>query len=180
MEEVRVMTFLEYLTNYVCRLSSQETTDVKLLAQEAQTNNHRLKEPLFLYSLFSHQTDNLLAHVKDASMKQEYKSLLKVYDAQSMECALKIKDKNLHERYTRVWQSYVCKNNAPKREVRVLNGMRDKVNGLLTEHKVPKAAFVCQFKLNAPKVTSWLNGQSSVSLDVAKDVLNCAENMVCM
>ena len=172
------MTFLEYLTDYMCRLSYHETTDVKVLAQEAQTNNHRLKEPLFLYSLFSHQTDSLLVHVDDTSMRQEYKKLLMTYDAQSMEKALKAQDNDLQERYARVWKAYVYKNNAPKREARVLNAMRDKVNGLLAEHKVTQGMLLRQFKLEEKSVSAWLNGQSSVSLDTAKNVLTYAEDMI--
>lgn len=128
------MTFLEYLTDYMQRLSYHETTDIALLAHEAQSNNHRLQEPLFLYALFSNQTKELLLHIQDVKMKQEYEELLSKYNISSMELALKEQDYNLRERYTRVWKSYLVRANMSNRENRVKCLMIEKVIRLLNNH----------------------------------------------
>lgn len=120
------MTFLEYLTDYMRRLSYNETTDIKLLAYESQTNNHRLIEPMSLYALFSGQTDELFHYVEDEKTRGEYLQLLSTYTPESMEFALKEQSNNLRERYTRVWKSYLCRANRPQREARVRNLMKDK------------------------------------------------------
>ena len=128
------MTFLEYLTDYMQRLSYHETNDIALLAHEAQSNNHRLQEPLFLYALFSNQTKELLLHIQDVKMKQEYEELLSKYNISSMELALKEQDCNLRERYTRVWKSYLVRANMSNRENRVKCLMIEKVIRLLNNH----------------------------------------------
>lgn len=50
---MRELTFRGFLTQYVKHLSVQETTSLYKLAKEASSTNPRLKEPLFLYALFS-------------------------------------------------------------------------------------------------------------------------------
>ena len=48
---MRELTFEGFLRRYVRELSAQDTLDVSKLAQEAQQEKPRLREPLFLYAM---------------------------------------------------------------------------------------------------------------------------------
>lgn len=176
------MTFLEYLTDYMQRLSYNETTDVAVLAQEAQNNNHRLQEPLFLYALFSNKTETLLLHTHELAMKQEYKKLLNEYNVHSMELALKEQSCNLRERYTRVWQSYLVRANKPNRENQVKSLMRDKINQLLEQYGYTSKVVCEHLNFNQTALTTWLsNGDNSqVSMDTARKTWNYVEDVLCV
>ena len=176
------MTFLEYLTDYMQRLSYNETTDIAVLAHEAQSNNHRLQEPLFLYALFSKQTEKLLSYTMDAKMKQEYEELLRHYDVNSMELALQKQDCNLKERYTRVWHSYLVKANKQNRENRVKGLMRDKINQLQAQYGFTTDWLCKQLNFDTSVLTTWLcdGDNSQVSMDVARITWNYVEETMCI
>ena len=57
---MRELTFRGFLTQYVKQLSAQETNSLYKLAAEASSNNPRLREPLFLYAVYSQKQDVLL------------------------------------------------------------------------------------------------------------------------
>ena len=73
-------TFLNYLSDYVYKLSFANTTNISTLAKEVQADNCRLKEPMVLYALFSNQTIELLEATEDDELKREYVDLFNTYD----------------------------------------------------------------------------------------------------
>ena len=69
---MRELTFRGFLKQYVFSLSSLNTYGLYKLTAEAATTNPRLREPLFLYALFSDKSDVLLQATKDYNLKKVY------------------------------------------------------------------------------------------------------------
>ena len=108
---MRELTFCGYLRKYVRAMSNADSCGLYPLAREAVSTNLRLREPLFLYALFSGKENVLMSATKDEDLRHEYSLLLEKYDRNQMEKALIDYDESIPERYQRVYRSYLAARN---------------------------------------------------------------------
>jgi hypothetical protein len=94
---MRELTFTGFLKQYVRALSFADTGSLYKLAYEAVSDNPRLREPLFLFALFSGKEKVLLTATKLPELHREYANMLKQYDRQGMEQSLQSGDPILPE-----------------------------------------------------------------------------------
>ena len=76
---MRDLTFRGYLTQYVRQLAAEETNSLYKLAAEACSNNPRLREPLFLYAVYTQKEKVLLQATKEPTLYMEYERLAALY-----------------------------------------------------------------------------------------------------
>ena len=177
---MRELTFLGFLTRYVRQLSLSNTNGLYKLAQEASTNNPRLREPLFLYALYSQKTDLLLQATKDEALHQYYQTMLNTYSMESMSNAFTMHSTNLAEEYHKVWKSYLNVKNRNQADNHTKELMRNKVKRLQEQHKVTNYRIYTDLKLNPGNLNAWLKHGNcdKVSLDVARQILRYVENII--
>ena len=99
---MRELTFRGFLTQYVKRLSVQETNSLYKLAAEASKSNARLREPLLLYAVYSEKQDVLLQATKDPAMYETYQVIISRYDADAMTALLETSSSALPTEYHKV------------------------------------------------------------------------------
>ena len=103
---MRELTFPGFLTKYVRSLSLSDTNSVRALAREAAEENPRLREPLFLYALYTGKQHLLMKEVKNTGLDLVYGSLLTDHTYETIEAALQ-KGGVLPPEYDKVWRSLV-------------------------------------------------------------------------
>jgi hypothetical protein len=175
---MRKLTFTGFLNQYVRYLSSNHTTNLFKLCKEADTGNSRLKEPLFLYAVFSNKMHVLLRAAKDYSFFQEYVDLVNTYSANELKASVLDKTSSLPVRYTKVYQSYLATLSHKDRNKRVKPLMRNKILELQTKKNVSNYRLYTDLHLNPGNINDFLkNGTySNVSLDTVRVVLDYLEN----
>lgn len=67
---MRELTFRGFLTQYVRQLAVEETNSLYKLTAEASSNNPRLREPLFLYAVYTQKEKILLQATKEPYLMQ--------------------------------------------------------------------------------------------------------------
>ena len=72
---MRELTFPGFLKSYVRELSLTHSTGVRVLAKEAAERNPRLREPLYLYALFTGQIELLQKSVRETALATAYEGL---------------------------------------------------------------------------------------------------------
>ena len=72
---MRELTFPGFLKSYVRELSLSHSTGVRVLAREAAERNPRLREPLYLYALFTGQIVLLQKSVRGTTLAAVYAGL---------------------------------------------------------------------------------------------------------
>ena len=174
---MRELTFKGFLKQYVYSLSSLETYGLYKLAHEAATSNPRLREPLFLYALFSDKSDVLLQATKDLNLRNEYADLLKRYSKNSMEKALVNNSPELPERYLRVYISYTRLMMRKNNKTHMKNLMYQRIRSLQEEKKVSNYRLYTDLKLNPSNINSFLKtgNPRKVSQDTADKMMSYLE-----
>ena len=170
---MRELTFAGFLRRYVRELSMQDTLDVCKLAQEAQQENPRLREPLFLYAMETGKLPLLLASCAGSSLVEEYGQLAKCYDAASLRQALQENAPDLDDCYHKVWRSYQAVRSRPQSDAHTKELMRARVLLLQKEKRVTNYRLYTDLRLNPGNINAWLkhgNG-NKVSLAHARQML---------
>lgn len=108
---MRELTFKGFLTQYVRQLSEQKTNSLYKLAAEAASSNPRLREPLFLYAVYSQKQDVLLQAVKEPALRAEYHRLVSLYTADRMTELFEQASPTVPAEYHKVWRSYQSRKN---------------------------------------------------------------------
>ena len=177
---MRELTFLGFLTRYVRQLSLNDTNGLYKLADEASTNNPRLREPLFLYALYAQKTDLLLQATKNAALHQYYQTMLNTHSTESMYNAFTMHSVELAEEYHKVWRSYLNVKNRNQADNHTKELMRNKVKRLQEQHKVTNYRIYTDLKLNPGNLNAWLKygDCTKVSLNVARQTLRYVENSI--
>ena len=175
---MRQLTFRGFLTQYVRQLSTHKTNSLYQLAEEANQNNHRLREPLFLYAMYSHKLDVLLQAVKNSSLHTEYYKLASQYSTDEMTELLEHSSPALPMEYHKVWQSYqsiVSKRLADKHTKEL---MREKIKQIQEQSGVTNYRIYTDLGLNPGNLNAWLKhgNDSKVSLDTARRTLRYVES----
>ena len=174
---MRELTFKGFLTQYVRKLSDAGTCGIYQLAREAATTNPRLREPLFLYALFTGKEQVLLRATKLDRLKDEYGLMLEQHDTHSMLQALADECPSLSNEYLKVYRSYLSLKNRPKTVERVKGQMRDRIMQLQRDKRVSTYRIYTDLRLNSGNVNAFMkHGDcNKVSPQVERRVLEYLE-----
>ncbi len=174
---MRELTFKGFLTQYVRSLSQQESNSLYKLAAEAGSGNLRLREPLFLYALYSQKQNVLLQATKEPVLYAQYSVLLSQYDMESMTQVLVSRSDAVPEEYHKVWRSYLSQKNRGKADDHTKELMRQKVKRMQEKYGVTNYRIYTDLKLNPGNLNAWLKhgDGDKVSLDTARKVVRYLE-----
>jgi len=167
---LRELTFQGFLTNYVRVLSADGTHSIARLTQEAATTNPRLREPLFLYALWSDKSAVLQRSAEKHGLGEYYGSLLSA-DQSQIDSALR--NGTLPTEYRKVWESYLCRRDRHIADDDTKALMRNKILSLQKEKHVTNYRIYTDLHLNPGNLNAWLKhgDGGKVSLETARSVL---------
>lgn len=170
---MRELTFAGFLKRYVRELSAGDTNSLYSLAGEAGHDNPRLREPLFLYAMFTGKEDVLLKAAKDESLRNAYRRMLEGYDKEDIRRALEADDPALGEAYRKVWRSYRGQKNRRETDDETKALMRKRILAMQKEMNVSNYRIYTDLGLNPGNLNAWLkHGESGkVSLSTARRAL---------
>ena len=174
---MRELTFKGFLAQYVKRLSKSKTNSLYRLAEEASSDNARLREPLFLFALYSDKQMVLLQATKDQSLFAEYQEMVSLYSADQMTQLLEENASLLPDEYHKVWRSFQSQKNRGQSDDHTKELMRLKVKRLQERCGVSNYRIYTDLKLNPGNVNAWLKHgvADKVSLDTARKTLRYVE-----
>ena len=174
---MRDLTFRGFLTQYVRQLAAEETNSLYKLAAEACSNNPRLREPLFLYAVYTQKEKVLLQATKEPTLYQEYERMVALYTADRMTELFEQASPLLPAEYHKVWRSYQSRKNRGQADEHTKELMRQKVKWLQEKNGVTNYRIYTDLKLNPGNLNAWLkhgNGDK-VSLETARRTLRYVE-----
>ena len=174
---MRELTFRGFLTQYVKRLSVQETNSLYKLAAEASKSNPRLREPLLLYAVYSEKQGVLLQATKDPAMYESYRLVVSQYDADAMTTLFETASPVLPAEYHKVWRSYLSQKNRYQADSHTKELMRQKVKRLQEKYGITNYRIYTDLKLNPGNLNAWLKhgDGDKVSLETTRSVLRYVE-----
>ena len=172
---MRMLTFNRFLTGYVRTLSAYDTNSLVRLTQEAANENARLREPLYLYALWSEKRDVLESYARKHGLDKFYGELL-TFGKNEVEVSLR--NGTMPTEYQKVWKSYQCRRDRYLIDNETKELMRGRVLKLQTDLHVTNYRIYTDLHLNPGNLNAWLkHGQSEkVSLDTARSVLEYLRN----
>ena len=175
---MRELTFKGFLTQYVKSLSESGKLGLYRLAEEAASKNPRLREPLFLYAVFSDKTDVLLRAVKNPKLHARYSGVLLMNDKTQIEALLIKESQQLLDGYLKVYRSYLSVKNKADNDTHTKTLMHKRATKLLSEKRVSHYRVYTDLKLNPGNVNTFLrNGDTSkIGLGTARRVIEYLEN----
>ena len=175
---MRELTFKGFLTQYVRQLSVSDTNGLYKLAEEASSVNPRLREPLFLYALYSGKQTVLLQATKDQSLFTAYEEMALKYSTDEMTHMLETNASVLSMEYHKVWKSFQTQKNRMQADDHTKELMRQKVRRLQDKCGVSNYRIYTDLKLNPGNVNAWLKhgAADKVSLYTARRMLRYVED----
>lgn len=176
---MRKLTFAGFTKRYVKSLSLSGTTAIYPLVQEAEKQNPRLREPLFLYALSNRKEKTLLIAAKNSSCLKGYQDLLNKYgNSSKLLEAIKDQSPDIPIEYQKVWTSYLAVARKLERDREVKELMRARISAIQKEKSISTYRMSKDLGLNNANVNSWLkNGEpNKVSLDSARKILSHLED----
>ncbi len=161
---MKELSYNGFLKRYVRDLSQGNTCSIYKLAREAEHDNPRLKEPLYLYAVSSGKKEELMNAVKNSPLKAEY-------------CALETLSE-LPERYSRIYTSYLAERDRYKTQDNIVSLIQKKVCHLQNQKGISTYRICKDLHLNPGNINCWLkNGDcKKVSLSTARSVLDYVQN----
>ena len=175
---MRDLTFRGYLTQYVRQLAAEETNSLYKLAAEACSSNARLREPLFLYAVYSQKEKVLLQATKEPTLYMEYQRMLELYTADMMTELFEQASPLLPTEYHKVWRSYQSRKNRGLADEHTKELMRQKVKRLQEKKGVTNYRIYTDLKLNPGNLNAWLKhgDGDKVSLETARRAVRYLES----
>ncbi len=145
---MRELTFRGFLTQYVKQLSAEETNSLYKLAAEASSSNPRLREPLFLYAVYTQKEKVLLQATKKPVLYAEYNRMVSLYTADRMTELFEQTSPLLSDEYHKVWRSYQSRKNRGQADEHTKEWMRQKVKRLQEKKGVTNYRIYTDLNLN--------------------------------
>lgn len=166
------LTFLGFLRQYVKELSGESTLSIKRLAS-CCGDFPKLREPLFLYAVFSGQLQTL----RSALQAESNESLQKLCDDFGNIVTLDMlqqKNELLPERMYRVWTSYISVRDRTATENHLKELICQKVLSSLSSKRVSVYQVCKDLKPSQSNVSRWLNhgNPNAISYENAERVLD--------
>lgn len=174
---MRELTFKGFLAQYVKRLSKFDTNSLYKLAEEASSDNARLREPLLLFALYSGKETVLLQATKDQNLLAEYQKMVSLYTADQMTQMFEDNASVLPNEYHKVWRSFQSQKNRVQSDDHTKELMRLKVKRLQERCGVSNYRIYTDLNLNPGNVNAWLKHgvAEKVSLETARRTLRYVE-----
>lgn len=169
------LTFLGFLRQYVKELSGENTLSIRKLATHCN-QFPKLREPLFLYAIFSGQSQ-ALHDVLQAEPNTALQELYNTFgDSITLEM-LKQQDNQVPERMQRVWNSYVSVRDRTSTDNHLKELMRQQIISFLSNKKISAYRVCKDLNLNQGNVSLWLKhgNQKAISYANAERVLDYIE-----
>ena len=148
------LTFLGFLRQYVKELSRENTLSIKKLAA-CCGDFPKLREPLFLYAVFSGQLQTLRSALQAES--NELQKLCDDFGDIVTLDMLQQKNELLPERMYRVWTSYVSVRDRTATENHLKEIIRKEIISFLSNKKVSVYQVCKDLEMNQGNVSCWLN-----------------------
>ena len=166
---MRELTFPGFLGSYVRSLSQKNTASLYALSQEAAQDNPRLREPLYLYALFSDKLP-LLQKAAQSNPIPGFSEIVDRFDKDTVLSLLTRDDPALPEGCRKVWRSYLAQKNRCAAESDTKELMRQRILALQKENGLSTYRLYTDLGLNPGNINAWLKyGESSkVSLQTAR------------
>lgn len=174
---MRELTFRGFLTRYVKELSKAKTNSLYRLAEEASHDNARLREPLFLFALYSGKQTVLLQVTKNQNLFAEYQKMVSLYTADQMTQLFEDNASVLPNEYHKVWRSFQTQKNRRQTDDHTKELLRLKIMRLQERCGVSNYRIYTDLNLNPGNVNAWLKHgvADKVSLDTARRTLRYVE-----
>lgn len=166
------LTFLGFLRQYVKELSGENTLSIKKLVT-CCSSFPKLREPLFLYAVFSGQLQTLRNTLRAEPNEPLQQLCDNIGDIITLEM-LQQKNEILPERICRVWNSYVSVRDRTATENHLKELIRQKVLSSLSSKKISVHQICKDLKLSQSNVSCWLNygNPNAISYENAERVLD--------
>ena len=173
---MRQLTFGGFLSRYVRELSYADTNSVRTLVKESASKNPRLREPLFLYSLYHGKLDLMRKEAAKNGLESFFRPVAAYTTCEAMEHALQ--QGGVPNEYVKVWKSYLAKRNWLEADNGTKERIRKKVVVLQQEKGITNYRIYTDLHLNPGNLNAWLknNDQSKLSLETARNVLTYVQN----
>lgn len=177
---MRGLTFAGFLRRYVKELSFCGSTNVYKLLKEAQENNPRLYEPLFLYCYFWNKKDLLegcTVKCEEWLIEEVLQLFCRYPTTQDIVKALQNDTNELSENYRKVWRSYQAARDRVDADDHTKELMRSYIKELQDKHKVSTYRIYRDLNLNPGNFNAWLKHgtPNKISLTSARRVINYLE-----
>lgn len=166
------LTFLGFLRQYVKELSGESTLSIKRLAS-CCGDFPKLREPLFLYAVFSGQLQTLHSALQAESNESLQKLCDDFGDIVTLDM-LQQKSELLPERMYRVWTSYVSVRDCTATENHLKEIIRKEIISFLSSKKVSVYQVCKDLEMNQGNVFRWLNrgNPGAISYENAERMLD--------
>lgn len=171
------LTFLGFLRQYVKELSGEKTLSIKKLVACCDSFP-KLREPLFLYTVFSGQLQTL-RNALQAEPNEPLQQLCDSFgDVVTLEM-LQQKNEILPERMYRVRASYVSVRDHTTTENHLKEQIRQKVLSSVSNKKVSVCRICKDLELSQSNVSLWLNhgNPNAIRYENAERVLDYLEEI---
>ena len=170
---MRQLTFPGFLDRYVRQLSKGNTGSLYALTREAEHENPRLREPLYLYALSTGRENTLLKASRSTDLGREYEQMHRLYSYTDLLSELRKVPCSLPEGYQKVWRSYQSEAGMHERDVRVKELIRTRVLACQRESGISTYRICQDLHLNNSNINAWLknNSPAKVSLSTARRIL---------
>ena len=168
---MQTLTLKRFLEGYLRSLSKNNNCNIKKLVDEIP-ENHRLIEPLFIYSMSSNKVDYLLNLVKDQTVYFEYLRISQDYSYNLLLSALDEKCNDIGEGYHKVYNSYLRKRDSNKTDNETKKALYRRIRLLQEEQGVSNYRIYTDLSLNAGNVNAFLRNCDTkrLSLEIVKNI----------
>ena len=170
---MRELTFSGFLKRYLQDLSGLNGENLRLLAEKADSDNPRLKEPLILYAYFAKEETTAKRQFANSSLYEELCVFLKKH--KNKEEAIKyLRKKTQIDNYQRVYKSYISKRDKYKSELALKKDIREEILLELKNKGISTYSVAMEKKLNLNKTNfySFLRGKMDcITLSSAYNIL---------
>lgn len=158
---MRELTLGGFLRGYLNDLSNENSENLSYLAEKADTENPRLKEPLLLYAYFTKEPKTVKRQFANSSLYKEYCDFLENFP--NKDTAIEyLKEESSLNNYRKVYKSYISKRDRYKAENDLKEDIRQEVLSLLKIKGISAYALLKEqsLELNKGNFYAFLRGKT--------------------
>jgi hypothetical protein len=177
---MKPLTFKGFLRKYVLELSACKSYSLSKLAQEAERQNARLREPLLLFAILTHDGNTLLRLLnKNKKIINDYNQyFLRCKNAESILKAFEHNSDSLPLSYQKVYNSYLSEKNRFLSDSHTKSLMKKKIVNLQKEMKLTDYRLYTDLHLNSGNFNAFMkhDRMDRLSLESTRRILKHLEN----
>ena len=172
---MRELTFSGFLRSYLNDLSNENSENLSRLAEKADAENPRLKEPLLLYAYFTKEPKTVKRQFANSSLYKEYCVFLEIFP--NKEATIEyLKGDSSFNNYRKVYKSYLSKRDRYKAENELKENIRCEILSLLKSKGIAAYSLLKNesLGLNKGNFYAFLRGKTDcITLSTAYKVFKC-------